>query len=160
MNSKVLQILALFTLALLSSSAFATVIQTCELSGRIDLKENTNFQCATPGKDFYIAPNTLIITHGHELTLFTLNNLNLNNLNIRSFEEDRSAQSQDAASISVTALTCEGGLNINNEGLGEEGQSSDVSIKCYSTTQSFLKSLRVVLDASEATFSLQSENNG
>jgi hypothetical protein len=158
MKTLVLRLTVFAALALGSTLAQAKgVVSTCHLEGRIDLSANTEYHCTKADQDFVIAPNTLIVTHGFALTIFTLNNIQLD-LTVRSFEEDHSAKSQNAAIISIAALSADGNLKIFNDGLGEEGQSGDVSLKFLSVTKGFKKS--VILDASEATVRIDIENQG
>lgn len=162
--TKTLLTASILAAALFSShSVFAVqVIQLkpCELSGKIKLNADTEYRCSDSREDLVVAPETEIETQGSCLKMATLNNIELNNVKITSFTQDSSEKSENACTVEVEARSCIGGINVDNRGLGEDGNSGDVIIKCYSSDAEFTRKAKFVLDPTEATVRLNIENKG
>lgn len=152
---------AILVAAFISQTAFAgKVVQTCKLSGKIELTDHTEFHCDKSSEDFTIAPGTQVITNGYFFKIDALNNIELNSLQISSFVQDHSEKSENASPIEIRARSCIGKMNVDNRGLGEDGSSADVTVKCYSATEEFLSKTKYVLDPTDAEIRLEIENKG
>ena len=150
----------LFTL-LLAPAAFAgKVVQTCSLSGKIELSDDTEFHCDKSTADFTIAPGTQVVTNGYFFKIEVLSNIELNGLKIVSFAQDSLDRSENASPIEIRARSCIGKMDVDNRGLGEDGSSADVTVRCYSATEEFLNKTKYVLDPTDAQIRLLIENKG
>ncbi len=122
--------LVLFVLSFFSLSARAELISTCEFSGKLVLQQDAQIYC---DGDLRFAPQSKIVTLGHDLTIVAYGNLLLSEpgddvgVVIQAFE-DRSI-GRSSGSILVFALTPIGKWTIDNQAATVDDTSGKVSFE-------------------------------
>ena len=115
MLSTVFQKILLFSLLILGFGAFSETITTCEIKGKLELKENTQILCDQ--KDFTFQKNASIVTNGFQLIL-DAENATVLNIDIKCFEASYKGSLRDCGPIEVRSQILTGEkLNIDPKGI-------------------------------------------
>jgi hypothetical protein len=137
MNFRGISLLVL-TATLLPICSYAQVnpIETCTLSGTIHLTAYTQIFCA---HDMQVEAHTQIVTHGYNLQIAAVGSLVLpprtdGGLSIISFAANEApGANSEAGTVSVSARTAYGYLQIRNSGPSADDLAGSVSIEYLAT---------------------------
>lgn len=131
-------------LMFLTSSAHAqtfahfTLLETCSLSGQIELQRPTAFFC---NGDLQIADGTIVITHGHSLEISSVGQLKLGEKKGLQIAAKTFGLSPSGG-IVIQATTASGKLEIDNRPSSPRAYSGDINLH-FTTTREFHSSSKV-----------------